>query len=62
MNPLAATVVPFLLFASVASAQPDQAITITRVGAQPSTLKTTTTEENRRWYCIKKSVLDKQRG
>jgi quercetin dioxygenase-like cupin family protein len=37
MNPLAATVVPFLLFASVASVQPDQAITITRVGTQPST-------------------------
>ena len=37
MNPLAATVVPFFLFASVALAQPDQAITITRVGAQPPT-------------------------
>jgi quercetin dioxygenase-like cupin family protein len=36
MKPLAATIVLFFLFASVALAQPEQAITITRVGAQPS--------------------------
>jgi quercetin dioxygenase-like cupin family protein len=36
MKPLAATIVLFFLFASVALAQPEQATTITRVGAQPS--------------------------
>jgi quercetin dioxygenase-like cupin family protein len=36
MKPLAATAFSFFLLGSVASAQSDQAITVTRVGSQPS--------------------------